>query len=282
MTADRLTPAQLEAYCHRIGWTGALRADPETLHAIHARHSAAIPFENIDVQLGMVPSREPAAVFAKLVTARRGGWCHEQNTLLGLVLATIGWRVQRINAGVARPDGTIPSMGSHLTLKVMAEDRAWLVDAGFGSWIGAPLPLEPGTSPLAPWPITLVRDAGEKWWLTADLGTHAMTFAFFDAPGDEALLAENCQWQSRNPASRFVQNLMVQRREDGCDWTLGGRVLTETTADGQNIRVLTDSADLLRVLRDRFGLDVPAVAALWPALVARHALADQAPAEPTT
>lgn len=277
-----LTPDQLTAYFARIGLAAPLTPDLTTLHMIHAAHCAAIPFENIDVQLGLVPSREPQAVYAKLVVARRGGWCHEQNTLLGQVLAAIGFHVQRLSAGVARPDNIVPSMGSHLSLKVMVDERPWLVDVGFGSWVGAPLPLEPGHWPLVPWPVSLSRDTEANWRLTAELGTHAMHYLFADRPGDEALMAETCLWQSRDPASPFVQNLVVQRRKDGCDWTLRGRVLTETTSAGSRQRLLADRSELVRVLGDRFGLDVPEVATLWPAIVERHDTLFQTPAPPTT
>jgi len=267
-----MTPAQLAAYFRRIGWTGEARADLPTLRAIHARHCAAIPFENIDVQLGMVPSRDPAAVFAKLVERGRGGWCHEQNTLLGQALGAIGFGVQRLSAGVARPDSGEPSMGSHLALKVMVEDTPWLVDGGFGSWVGAPLPLAQGAWPLVPWPVRLERRAGDaRWWLTADLGTFSMTYAFVDEPGDEALMQENCVWQSRDPASPFVQNLVVQRRIGERDWTLRGRVLTETDGVGARQTLIANADALVATLRTVFALDLPEAAGLWPQIVARHA-----------
>lgn len=274
-----LTAAELDAYCRRIGWQGPLRADLATLRALHAAHSAAIPFENIDVQLGMEPSRAPDAVYAKLVGARRGGWCHEQNTLFGAVLATIGFDVMRLAGGVLRPGSEVPPIGSHLTLKVVLEGAPWLVDVGFGSWVGAPIPLARGQWPLTPWPLALTQDE-QYWWLTADLSSFSMTYAFADAPGDEALMAEVCRWQSRDPASPFVQNLVVQRRIRARDWTLRGRVLTETASDGARQRLLADADELVAVLRDVFALDVPDVGGLWPAIVARHEALFQA--TPTT
>lgn len=72
-----LSPAELTAYRERIGQVGALAPDLATLRALHAAHISAIPFENLDVQFGRRPSRDPDAIFAKLVTARRGGWCYE-------------------------------------------------------------------------------------------------------------------------------------------------------------------------------------------------------------
>ncbi len=67
----------LTAYLDRIGFRGTPRADLDTLTRLHRGHVTHIPYENLDVQLGRPVSRAPAAIFHKLVTRRRGGWCFE-------------------------------------------------------------------------------------------------------------------------------------------------------------------------------------------------------------
>lgn len=42
----------LADYLTRIGHAAAPRADVETLASLHRAHVAAIPFENLDIQLG--------------------------------------------------------------------------------------------------------------------------------------------------------------------------------------------------------------------------------------
>ncbi|HIG22503.1 MAG TPA: arylamine N-acetyltransferase [Henriciella sp.] len=42
----------LAAYLRRIGYSGPVRADLETLNALHAAHVNAVPFENLDVHAG--------------------------------------------------------------------------------------------------------------------------------------------------------------------------------------------------------------------------------------
>ena len=64
---------QLAAYLDRIGWTAPVAPDLATLAKLPRAHVEAIPFENLDIQLGRPPTRDPDAIFAKLVTARRGG-----------------------------------------------------------------------------------------------------------------------------------------------------------------------------------------------------------------
>src|SRR5580765_1988318 len=140
---DPLRPAELNAYFERIGYAGEPRADLATLTKVQAAHLAAIPFEAIDTQLGTPPGLDPGATFAKLVTARRGGWCYEMNGLLGRVLTTIGFRVTRLSGGVMRQVLGDFVLGGHLCLRVDL-DQPYLVDCGFGGALLAPIPLQEG------------------------------------------------------------------------------------------------------------------------------------------
>ena len=72
-----LTPISLE-----IGIAAVGAADLATLMAIQRGHRLAIAFENLDIPLGREIDLSPAAIFRKLVTQRRGGYCFEQNALL--------------------------------------------------------------------------------------------------------------------------------------------------------------------------------------------------------
>ncbi|MCB2068121.1 MAG: arylamine N-acetyltransferase, partial [Erythrobacter sp.] len=72
----------LDAYCQRIGHEGARAPTLAVLDQVIARHLDAIPFENFDPLTGRVPDLIPAAIRAKLIGAKRGGYCFEQNALL--------------------------------------------------------------------------------------------------------------------------------------------------------------------------------------------------------
>ncbi|MEO6186972.1 MAG: arylamine N-acetyltransferase, partial [Steroidobacteraceae bacterium] len=83
----------LAAYFTRIGYEGPRTVSGAVLADIVLRHTMSIPFENLDAYLGRRISLEPAAVEQKLVADRRGGWCFEQNLLLGNALRTLGFDV---------------------------------------------------------------------------------------------------------------------------------------------------------------------------------------------
>ncbi|MGV3513055.1 MAG: arylamine N-acetyltransferase family protein [Novosphingobium sp.] len=281
MAVEPLSPAQLAAYLARIGLSGPIVADLPALDAIVRAHVQAIPFENLDVQLGRRLTTDPAAAFTKLVEARRGGWCYEHNGVLGAALAAIGFDVMRMSAGVMRQVRGDACMGSHLCLLVQC-DGPKLVDAGFGSWLGAPVPLEEGQWLHDPLPVSLGRTNDGMWRVSVSLGEAAMSYDFLAQPADEGELAKLCQWQAHDPASVFVQNLSAQRRADASYLMLRGKVLSVVTAGGEERRELGSAQELVTTLREVFLLDVTEAADLWPAITARHEALFGAQAAPTT
>lgn len=259
---------QLSAYFDRIGYSGPTTPDFTTLEAVMRAHIAAIPFENLDVQLGRPLDTALEPIFDKLVTRRRGGWCYENNGLLGWALGEMGFDVTRIAAGVMR-HVLGDTVGNHLTLLVNL-DRLWLVDAGFGGTQAAPLPLEAGTHSHAPFTVGLSEEGG--WWRFAErfARNDPFSFDFHAEPADEALLAARCQLLQTNPESPFVQNLVVQRRQGKRHLTLRGRVLIERDASGEHKTLLNSADEFVTTLRERFGLDLPEAAGLWDQVCARH------------
>ena len=65
-----------EAYARRIGAPWPITPDLPTLDQILYAHQRNVPFENLESYAkGIVPSLEIPALFDKLVTRRRGGYC---------------------------------------------------------------------------------------------------------------------------------------------------------------------------------------------------------------
>ncbi|MGH6725546.1 MAG: arylamine N-acetyltransferase family protein, partial [Pseudolabrys sp.] len=90
----------LNAYCKRIGYTGARDASLNTLRELHHLHPQAIPFENLDPLLKRPVKLDPASLQAKMVGAGRGGYCFEQNLLFGHVLRALGFKLREATARV--------------------------------------------------------------------------------------------------------------------------------------------------------------------------------------
>jgi N-hydroxyarylamine O-acetyltransferase len=121
----------------------------------------SIPYENLDIHLGVPLTLDPDRIFAKLVDERRGGWCYEMNGLFAAVLEAMGFDVRRVSGTVGRARHGGRAQGNHLVL-IVTLDRRWIVDVGFGDGFLAPLPLEPGTYTQSFLRYRVSRD-GSRW-----------------------------------------------------------------------------------------------------------------------
>ncbi|MEV2244970.1 arylamine N-acetyltransferase [Streptomyces sp. NPDC049970] len=262
----------LDAYFARIGWAGNTDRRPtvEVLRSVHRAHMLGIPFENLEPLLGSAPSLALGDLEEKLVRGERGGYCYEHNTLLAAVLTQLGFRVTLLTARVvlgAAPGDIRPR--THMLMRVETEDDAgsWLADVGFGA-NGALLE-----------PIRLVEDAElldtprrhrlvhaphdgplEMWELQTDKGgywepQYEFTLEPFETPDYDVI-----DWHiATNPRSPFRQALYAQRTLPGRHLALSGRTLVDTADDGTvEERELSDSAEVLRVLAEDFGVRLPA------------------------
>src|SRR5262249_26564564 len=95
-----MSSLDLDAYCARVNYAGPPTPPLETLPALHLAHATHIPFENLDILLGRGIRIDLDSLQAKLVHARRGGYCFEQNTLFQAVLEQLGFRVTALAARV--------------------------------------------------------------------------------------------------------------------------------------------------------------------------------------
>jgi N-hydroxyarylamine O-acetyltransferase len=261
----------LSAYLRRIGFEQRPRPDLDTLRRLHRAHLQAIPYENLDVQLGRGASRDPQAIFDKLVTRRRGGWCYEMCGLHAWALESIGFAVTPLAGGVGRRDRGEASVGNHLVLLVEL-DRPYLADVGFGNGLLEPIPIVDGERARQGIFEYSVERLDDAWWrLHNPTQTGAESYDFTLARADEALLDERCAWQQTSPDSPFVQNVVVQRHVADGLVMLRGKVLTRITAAGAAARDLASAEEYVDTLVDVFDLRVPEAATLWPAIEQRHA-----------
>ena len=193
------------------------------------------------------------------MTARRGGYCFEQNTLFQHALEALGFSVTPLAARV-RLDGRTDSARAHMLLSVRAGGRDWLADVGFGGGgLLEPLPFEPaGDARQGGWRFRLVQDGRERVLQRLGPDGFCDLYGFTLEPQLPIDFVVANHYTSTHPACRFTQIPVVQKtREDGAE-TLRGDVL-QTMRPGEAI-VETPTPkgdDLLVLLRERFGLDFP-------------------------
>lgn len=262
----------LQAYLDRIGFVGAPTPDHATLKAIHRAHVLAIPYENLDVQLGRAVTRAPADAYDKIVTRRRGGWCYEMNGLLGWALEEIGFNVKRLAGAVMRETRGDDAIGNHLVLLVTIGDNLWIADAGFGDGPVDAAPLADGPTQGNIFDCAFDSLSDERGWrrYINDPRLSATSYDFNVSIDDEALLEGQCRHLQSSPQSPFMQTAVVQRWTPEAHWSLRGRVLRRVSLSGAEKSLVASAEDYVRILDQRFGLELPEAASLWPKILARH------------
>jgi N-hydroxyarylamine O-acetyltransferase len=222
----------LGAYLSRVGLPGVpLPPTGATLARLHRAHLAAFAFENLDILLGRAVRVDLGSIQAKLVGARRGGYCYEQGQLFGAVLQRLGFDVDRRLARVWRP-GPVPPR-THLTLRIgdLASGERWLADVGFGSSPAGPVPLNvPGPHEIDGWTYEVrPGDRPGTWDLWELQGEEwARQYQFDDAivvPVDVVL---SNHYTATHPDSWFTHAPVVARRDPDAIISLRGRTYTIT------------------------------------------------------
>jgi N-hydroxyarylamine O-acetyltransferase len=263
-----LSAQQLDRYFARIGYRGPRDATLATLRALHRAHLLAIPYENLDIHLGRQITLDPEATFTKLVDERRGGWCFEMNGLFGRVLETLGFDMRYLSGAVGRATSGWRAQGNHLVLLVRL-DRPWIADVGFGDGFLTPLPLEPGTYSQGFLRYQVARD-GPRWTVHSHEFGGAEGFDFTLTARTLDQFGMQCRELQTSPESSFVKATVCERFVSHGLVMLRGAVLREVRAGNVTTHIVQDATEYDRVLRERFDLAIPGIAALWPGVWARH------------
>lgn len=265
----------LAHYYQRIGFDGAARCDLPTLQRLHHLHAHAIPFENLDSWLGRPVSLEPTAVFEKLVTERRGGYCFEQNLLFREVLEALGFRVRGLSARVVwqLPEGIVLPR-THMVLLVTIGERRYLADVGFGGLtLTAPLELDSRSAQSTSHEVFKLEHDGKHYALLADVaGSWQPLYRFGEEeqlPADYAM----ANWYvSTHAHSRFVLQLIAGRPGTGMRHALMDRRHTRHYLDKPSAQqTLASAAALRKALQEDLGIDLSGLTELDAKLTALFA-----------
>lgn len=253
----KLTPVDLDAYFARVGYRGSREPTLSTLRELHRLQPAQIPFENLDVLMGSNVDLAPAAVDAKLIGARRGGYCFELNSLFLRVLLTLGFRAVPL---IARSRWQRPLdelvVRTHMGVRVTLDGRDWFADVGFGAcMLTAPLRMdlggiqetrhEPARLTRINGELRLERLLGDKWTPICDVVPTPQEFV--------DIMAAN--WLiSTHPASAFRHHLVVSRTGDDVRHVLADTHLTVRRPGAPVEHKELTAAQIEQCLTEDFGM----------------------------
>jgi N-hydroxyarylamine O-acetyltransferase len=247
----------LAEYLTRIGYANAVTADLATLKGLHRAHVDAIPFENLEIQMGGAVLLAPETLEAKMVRRRRGGYCFEQNALFASALQSIGFAVETCEARVRQGTAGALLPRTHMVLTVRVEGREFLADVGFGGdGLVEPIPMDGSVAEQAGLSFRVVRDRQLRLLQRQTADRWEDLFAVLPDPVYPVDFEMANWFTSTYTRSPFVLHVTAQRITNGTRHILRNLTYTVVRGSESKSREIT-RAELVPLLRDTFGLDVP-------------------------
>ncbi|MDG4865228.1 arylamine N-acetyltransferase [Streptomyces sp. T-3] len=241
-----------EAYLRRIGAERPAAPTAGALRDLHLRHLHTVPFENLSIHLGEDIELTEQALVAKVVDARRGGFCYELNGAFAQLLRSLGFRVTLLQARVYDPEGRPGIPYDHMALRVDTTEGPWLADIGFGAHSHHPLALDERGEQQDPGGTFRIADtpAGDL-----DVFKDGKPQFLLDQRPRELEEFKSGAWYHRtSPDSHFTRSLVCSLLTEHGRVTLSGRTLTTTVDGKKKTEELTTDAEVFTAYREHFGI----------------------------
>jgi N-hydroxyarylamine O-acetyltransferase len=246
------------AYLERIKYYGSLAPTAETLCALQVAHLLTVPFENLSIHAGQAIVLDDDALFTKIVTHQRGGFCYEANGLFAALLRALGFDVTLLSAGVANAAGEFGPDFDHMALMVELDQR-WLVDVGFGNSFVGPLLLdERGEQREGSRAYQIIAEGDYLVLMRRDREEDGKAqYRFTLTPHTLADYAEMCRYHQTSPDSHFTRGRICSIATEQGRVTLSDmRLITTSNSGDRQERTLASEAEYDEVVRKQFGVVV--------------------------
>ncbi len=252
----------LEAYFKRISFTGETSVNLQTLNSLTQAHTQSIPFENLDVILDRPIQLSTEAIFEKLVTKKRGGYCFEQNGLFLEVLKLLGFEAKPLSARVRLRfnNRDLEAPRTHMFVRVEINGESFITDVGMGAAsLTKALKLETNIEQETPHDFRRIDRAGSLWYHQIRYGEiwqDANEFTLEEMP---LIDREVANWYTcASPQSHFRDKVIAARALDnGQRISLQNLDFTRRERNGESQKVLISNlVEFSGILTKDFGLNL--------------------------
>jgi len=261
-TGYNLIAMNVSAYLKRIHYTRHLKPDVETLRGLQLAHLLTVPFENLDIGLKRPIQLNEEALWKKIVTQGRGGFCYELNGLFAWLLKQIGFDVTYLNArDYHEEDDTFGIDFDHLVLMVRVPGKStrWLVDVGWGDTFRQPLDIDNADwqeQGLRSYRLEPFRD-GYQLWQREYEGKVERQYYFDLTPHQfPAEYEAACRYHQTSPQSIFTRNRIISRLTEYGRISLDNDRLIVTTHGQRTEQPVANDADYHVLLKEHFGVQL--------------------------
>ena len=249
----------LENYLARIGCARPDAPDLQALQALQLAHLKAVPFENLDIHAGRPIILDEAALYAKIVTRRRGGICYELNGAFAWLLRSLGFDVTIVAANVHAGAGAWTPDFDHMALVVNIEGKRYLVDVGFGDSCRVPVDLA-GKGRQHDGLLDYAMASEEGWYTLSKAHVadpeSAMqpSFRFDLTPRAFEEFVPRCHFHQTSQESHFRRKTVCSSATADGRITFTGTELIVSKGMTRDVTRLNDGAAVRDALADYFGI----------------------------
>lgn len=214
----KVTAIDVDPYLNRLGLK---REDPTLtfLRKLHFAHVHCIPFENLDIHYNKKITLDYSKIFKKLIEDKRGGFCYELNGLFYHLLIHLGFDCYLTSGQMKKESGEFDPEYGHMLIILKQQEKAFLVDVGFGNSFSHPKEIAVGPVQMdytTYWRFT--QDPDENYLLQYSPDTTVFTTKYrFNLEEKLAIqFMEMCEYHQTSPESRFTQGKLISiKTKDG-------------------------------------------------------------------
>jgi len=247
----------VQTYLERLNYDGPLALTAETLRQLQVAHLLTVPFENLSIHAREPIVLEDEALFRKIVSRRRGGFCYELNGLCAALLRALGFEVAMLSAQVANAESNFSPDFAHMVLMVTIDER-WLVDVGFGDSYVEPLSLDERDSQVqGDRAYRIVVDGERLVIMQRNVGSSQEwkpQYRFTLKPYQYSDYAEMCEYQQTSPLSHFTKARVCSRLTLRGRITLSEMLFITTEGGARRERPVASQEEYADILRQDFGI----------------------------
>lgn len=254
---SRLLTMNTNLYLKRISYDDTLNQDLPTLFKLHQAHVFTVPFENLNIHLGIPIKLDLDSLHRKIIEEYRGGFCYELNTLFCQLLNQLGYNSTIISAQVSN-QGELGPAYDHMAICVKLE-ADWLVDVGWGDLFIRPIAIKPDVIQFDGFHYFMIKQLALQTfslWMSPDKIAFEEKYVFDLVEVAVDNFQELCYIKQTSESSHFVKNVVCTIPTLLGRKTLFNNKLTLREGDQKNVLLLTGKNEMIQVLQREFAIDI--------------------------
>ncbi|GAB3513241.1 arylamine N-acetyltransferase family protein [Emticicia fontis] len=248
---------RIENYLARISYPDFHQLSLSSLFKLHQSHIYSIPFECLDIHLGIPITLDVEAIYKKVVNYFRGGFCYELNTLFNWLLNQLGYEASMISAQIVNNNQPGPEY-DHMAICVKMESN-WLLDVGYGDLFINPIEIKPDVVQYDGVNYFMIKELGDDKYslMMSATETNFKERYVFSLSGVALEKFESqCQLKQTSEDSHFVKNLICTKPTESGRKTIFNHKFLERNESGRHFFTFESEFDLVKCLQEEFGIDI--------------------------